>query len=31
MQDKVIDKTEYESLCSMFTNYVDKTKNESFL
>ena len=31
LQDKVIDKTEYESLCNIFTKYVDENKNESFL
>ena len=31
LQDNVIDKTEYESLCNIFTKYVDETKNESFL
>ena len=31
IQDNVIDKTEYESLCNIFTNYVDENKNESFL
>ena len=30
-QDNVIDKTEYESLCNIFTKYVDENKNESFL
>ena len=30
-QDNVIDKTEYESLCNIFTKYVDQNKNESFL
>ena len=29
--DNVIDKTEYESLCNIFTKYVDENKNESFL
>ena len=29
--DKIIDKTEYESLCKIFTKYVDENKNESFL
>ena len=31
LQDNVIDKSEYESLCNIFTKYVDETKNESFL
>ena len=31
LQDKVIDKNEYESLCNIFTKYVDENKNESFL
>ena len=31
LQDSVIDKTEYESLCSFFTKYIDENKNESFL
>ena len=32
LQDNIIDKTEYESLCNIFTRYVDeKQKNESFL
>ena len=31
LQDDVIDKTEYESLCNIFTKYVDENKNESFL
>ena len=31
LQDNVIDKNEYESLCNIFTRYVDETKNESFL
>ena len=30
LQDNIIDKIEYESLCNNFTNYVDETKNESF-
>ena len=30
LQDNVIDKTEYESVCSIFTRYVDENKNESF-
>ena len=31
LQDNVIDNTEYESLCNVFTKYVDENKNESFL
>ena len=31
LQDNVIDKSEYESLCNLFTRYVDENKNESFL
>ena len=31
IQDNVIDKTEYESLCKIFTKYIDENKNESFL
>ena len=31
LQDNVIHKTEYESLCNVFTKYVDENKNESFL
>ena len=31
LQDIVIDKTEYDSLCNIFTKYVDENKNESFL
>ena len=31
LQDNVIDKTEYASLCNIFTKYVDQNKNESFL
>ena len=31
LKDNVIDKTEYESLCNIFTKYVDENKNESFL
>ena len=30
LQDKVIDKVEFKSLCNNFTKYVDETKNESF-
>ena len=31
LQDNIIDKTEYDSLCNNFTKYVDENKNESFL
>ena len=31
LQDNVIDKPEYDSLCNIFTRYVDGNKNESFL
>ena len=31
LQDNVIDKNEYESLCNIYANYLDETKNESFL
>ena len=31
LQDNVIDKNEHESLCNVFTKYVDENKNESFL
>ena len=31
LQDNVIDKTEYESLCNIFTRNIDENKNESFL
>ena len=31
LQDNVIDKTEYDSLCNIFTEYVDENKNEFFL
>ena len=31
LQDNVTDKTEYDSLCKIFTKYVDENKNESFL
>ena len=30
LQDNVIDETEYDSLCNIFTRYVDGNKNESF-
>ena len=31
LQDNVIDKTEYDSLCNILTEYVDGNKNEPFL
>ena len=31
LQDNVIDKSEYDILCNIFTKYVDENKNESFL
>ena len=31
LQDNIIDKTEYDSLCKIFTRYVDENKKESFL
>ena len=31
LNDNLIDKTEYERICNIFTNYVDETKNETFL
>ena len=31
LQDNIIDKSENESLCNIFTRYVDENKNESFL
>ena len=31
LQDNVIDINEYESLCNIFTKYVDENRNESFL
>ena len=31
LQDNIIDKNEYESLCNIFTKYVDENKNEYFL
>ena len=31
LPDNINDKNEYESLCNIFTRYVDETKNESFL
>ena len=30
LQDNVIEKSEYESLCNKFTKYVDEIKTESF-
>ena len=31
LQGNIIDKTEYDCLCNIFTKYVDENKNESFL
>ena len=31
LQDNIFDKTEYESLCNIFTKYIDENKNETFL
>ena len=31
LQDNIIDKVEYESLCNIFNRYVNENKNESFL
>ena len=31
LQDLLIDKSEYERLCNIFSKYADETKNESFL
>ena len=31
LQDMIIDKTEFENLCNIFTKYVDENKNGSFL
>ena len=31
LQDNILDKTEYDSLCNVFTKYVDENKNECFL
>ena len=31
LQDNLIDKVEYESLCNIFTKYVDEVKNKYFL
>ena len=31
LQDNIMDKTEYENLCKIFTKYVDENKNGSFL
>ena len=31
LQDNIIDKTEYENLCNIFTKNIDENKNESFL
>ena len=31
IQDNVIDKSEYERLCNIFTKYLEETNNKSFL
>ena len=31
LHDKLIDKSEYESVCVNFTRYSEETENESFL
>ena len=31
LQDNLIDKNEYQSLCDIFTKYINESKNESFL
>ena len=31
LQDNAIDKPEYDSLCNIFTKYINENKNESFL
>ena len=31
LEDNVIDKNEYESLCNVFTKFLDETKDKSFL
>ena len=31
LQDNIIDKTEYDSLCNIFTKFIDQNKNEPFL
>ena len=31
LQDNLIDKNEYQSLCDIFTKYINENKNESFL
>ena len=30
LHDNIIEKTEYEGFCNIFTKYVDETKNETF-
>ena len=30
LEDNIIDQSEYESLCNVFSKSVDETKNESF-
>ena len=31
LEDNIIDKSEYEGLCNIFTKHLHETKNESFL
>ena len=31
LQDNLFDQSEYESLCNIFTKYVEENKNETFL
>ena len=31
LQDNIIDKTDYESLCNIFSKSIDENKNKSFL
>ena len=31
LQDNIIDETEYDSLCKIFTKNIEQNKNESFL
>ena len=31
LQDNIINKNEYESLCDILTKYIDENENESFL
>ena len=30
LQDNIIDKSDYESVCNVYTKYIDETKNEFF-